>query len=282
MIRFSRWLDFVAKHILNRPLQGAEFVSSVFGLLLFTTPLALASSNSPSSNPSHNASYRSIVGTEIRYTPPAEPSYPQGSTTSTGHRGGCGTAAGPGFTALAPQSYVGQTTASQPTFAWFVPDTQSFPIEIYLYERRAGGRQLLVKDELQSSPGIMSWSVPATQQSLNVGQRYFWQAVLLCNPDSPSSAVVVGAEIEVVAPPGNLERELANTHDRLTRSQLFAAAGLWYDAFQEVITTQGGEAVNARLNLLRDLANSEGSAASSNRQQQVRLQQIVEFERNSP
>ncbi|NJL35469.1 MAG: DUF928 domain-containing protein [Leptolyngbyaceae cyanobacterium SM1_4_3] len=103
MTRFS-WLP-------NRALRYTALTSGALGLVLLTAPYALAD-----------------------YVPPSEPSSPQESTSSTGRRGGCDGEAETELTALAPQSYVGQTISTHPTFAWFIPDTQPFQVEFRLFE----------------------------------------------------------------------------------------------------------------------------------------------------
>lgn len=251
MTRFS-WLP-------SRCLGYAVLTSGALGLFLLTAPNALAD-----------------------YVPPSEPSSPQESTSSTGRRGGCDGEAETELTALAPQSYVGQTISTHPTFAWFVPDSQPFQVEFRLFEYSSGHRQPIQDVDLQSSPGIMTWSMPPEQPGLTVGQRYFWQVVVHCNPNRPSSALVAGAELEVVEILADLEMELGTASDGLTRARLYGEAGLWYDAFNEVLAAgQSAAARDARLSLLDDLANLEATTELSIQEQQARLIQIMELYRQN-
>ncbi|NJN89033.1 MAG: DUF928 domain-containing protein [Leptolyngbyaceae cyanobacterium RM2_2_4] len=250
MTRFS-WLP-------NRALRYTALTSGALGLFLLMAPYALAD-----------------------YVPPSEPSSPQESTSSTGRRGGCDGEAETELTALAPQSYVGQTISTHPTFAWFIPDTQPFQVEFRLFEYNSGDRQLIQKIDLQSSPGIMSWSLPPDQPGLSTGQRYFWQVVVHCDLNRPSSALVAEAEIEVVEIPSDLEMELDAATDDLARVRLYGEAGLWYDAFNEVLAAgQDAAARDTRLGLLDNLVNSEVVMETSIQEHQVRLTEIIELERS--
>jgi hypothetical protein len=248
MIRFS-WLP-------SRYLKYTALISGTLGLFLLAAPHASAD-----------------------YIPPSEPSSPQESTGSTGRRGGCSGEAETELTALAPQSYVGQTISTYPTFAWFIPDAQPFQVEFHLYEYSSGNRQLIQKIDLQSSPGIMTWSLPPEQPGLSIGQRYIWQVVVHCNPNRPSSALVAEAEIEVVETSSDLEIELDAAPDGFARARLYGEAGLWYDAFSEVLAAgQSTAARDAKLGLLNNLVNSEVVIETSIQEQQERLTEIIELE----
>lgn len=164
------------------------------------------------------------------YKPPANQKPPSSRTTSTVARGGCEGSGGTSLTALAPYSHIGQTVSTHPTFAWYVPDAQSYPLELRLYQYDISGDTKIQTIKLQSYPGVMTWSIPEEQPGLLVGQRYRWQVVILCNPNRPSNALVTEADIEVVAMPSALANALSTTGDRLIRANLYAELGLWYDA----------------------------------------------------
>jgi hypothetical protein len=235
---------------------------SVVSLLLTLVPVALAD-----------------------YVPPPDASAPTGPGTTTGRRGGCTRTAETFLTAIAPQSHMGQTTSSHPSFTWFMPDAASYPMEFRLYqynaETNAGSdRQLLYKTALQTSSGFMQFSLPADQPGLSAGQQYGWQIVVFCNPNRPSSALVAEAQIEVVDLPGDVASALATSRDRAERSTHYAEAGLWYDAIAEVLTVPENSATLAGIALIEDLAELEAASSSEASQlQSDRLQRIVELER---
>ncbi len=120
-----------------------------------------------------------------------------------GTRGGssCSAAASAPFTALAPLSHPGQTSATHPTVALYVPDSQPLDIDFRIYRYEPSGRlqpQPVYRTQLGSQPGIISISLPDSELPLTVGQRYYWQAALICDPNHGSEDLIVGADIQIV------------------------------------------------------------------------------------
>jgi hypothetical protein len=196
------------------------------------------------------------------YNPPQDASAPSsGSRTSTGVRRGCLADAG-AMIIFAPHSYVGQTGSTRPTVSWFIPDQESFAMELRLYElARDGNRTLLEKLDLATTPGLMQASLPVTQPPLEPGKQYLWQVVVLCNPNRPSSALVDEVVMEVVPLAAELEASLALATSPQERANLFAEGGLWYDALAQVAEAQTPEAVAYRDLLLQDLAEVERNSS---------------------
>lgn len=163
---------------------------------------------------------------------------------SSGGRG-CGTstqATGPNVPALillTPSGQAEQTVSTRPTFAWFVRDAASRPIEFRLYEQD-GRRFKLVKeikdDRLKSTPGIMVMASAGAIPELTVGKRYRWQVELVCNPSRPSSNLFAEATLDVVPLQAGLKNQLAQTRDRLTIAKLYAKENLWYDVLKTAFT----------------------------------------------
>lgn len=166
------------------------------------------------------------------------------SGRSSGGRG-CGTSAlpaaanVPALILLAPGGQAGQTVSTRPTFAWFVRDAVSLPIEFRLYEQD-NDRFKLVKeikdDRLRSVSGIMVMSAAGALPELTIGKRYRWQVELVCNANRPSSNLFAEAVIDVVPMQTGLKQQLAQTRDRLNQAQLYAQANLWYDVLKTAFT----------------------------------------------
>ncbi|XGV96990.1 MAG: DUF928 domain-containing protein [Leptolyngbya sp. BL-A-14] len=163
---------------------------------------------------------------------------------SSGGRG-CGTSAQsnasqvPALILLTPNGQAGQTVSTRPTFAWFVRDAVSFPIEFRLYEQNANRFKLVkeIKDDrLRSAPGIMVMSSAGALPELTVGKRYRWQVELVCNPSRPSSNLFAEAALEVIPLQTGLKNQLAQTRDRLSQAELYAQANLWYDVLKTAFT----------------------------------------------
>lgn len=238
-------LRFVSHYIHNRLLTGCAL-----GCVLVTTP-AMA-----------------------EYQPPADQKPPSSYTQSAGPRGGCEVHEEVGLTALAPQNHIGQTTSSHPTFAWFIPDSKSLPLEFALYKYTPiGDVQPIYKTRLKTAPGIMQLSLPKNYPGLVLG-RYIWQVAMLCNPNHPSSDLVAKAEIERVEMLPTLAKQLTQTRDRVAKVKLYAQAGLWYDALAESLQETSLKSEVA--NLLENLARLESPETTdvSDRQSKY-LRQIV-------
>jgi hypothetical protein len=186
------------------------------------------------------------------YVPPQDASAPSGSTTTTGVRRGCVDNTAAQLTALAPQKHVGRSADPHPTFAWYVPDSDPFPLEFRLYQLRPNGdRQLIQKAELKSSPGLMAFALPETAKGLSLGQTYIWQVILFCNPNRPSSALVTQAELEVVPAPAQLQGNLSKL-DLVERADRYAEVGLWYDALGTVATSKADDKSQSYRKILID------------------------------
>lgn len=216
------------------------------------------------------------------YIPPGDQKPPTSRTTGTVTRtGGCRKDKQATLTVLAPQKHTGQTVSSHPTFAWFVPDTESYPLEFRLYRYKANGdRTIIRKVRLQSQRGIMSFSLPLDTPPLVAGQRYNWQVILLCNPNRPSSALVAGADLDVVAMPNNLATTLATANNLQQKVNVYANAGLWYDALSTALTATTNKASQRlELELLEELANLEDASEPHTTEYTTRIRRIIELER---
>ncbi len=194
------------------------------------------------------------------YQPPRDQKPPSGYTDSSGVRGGCSRTGTGELTILAPVTHVGQSTSTHSTFAWFVPDYQSTPIEFSLYEFDTNNQpnKIAYKHQLRSLPGIMKLSLPQNLSGLAVGKRYLWQVEILCNPNHPSRNPLKSAEIEVVKMPPTLKSALSVTQDHSQKAFIYAKAGMWYDALAEALaSTANAQMGKVAASLLEDLSKLE-------------------------
>lgn len=197
------------------------------------------------------------------YVAPAAQKPPRDSRISSGTRsgseGGCD-GDGISLTALAPKTHVGQTLSTHPTLAWFVPESTTQPMEFQLYEYDAEGIPQPVSQpiQLESSPGIMRLSLAREQLELTVGKTYLWQVAILCDPDSPSSDLIVSSEIQVVETPLAFAQQLAQVKPGSQKVELYALRGFWYDAMGEALQlAPSGQLGEVAASVLRDLVNLE-------------------------
>lgn len=213
------------------------------------------------------------------YRPPQQPSAPKSGSTA-GTRGGCTENAAAGLTVLAPVSYVGQTTSTHPTFIWFVPEAQSYPLEFRLYREGSDRkRQVVQAAHLQSTAGIMQYTLPSEQPSLSIGQRYTWQVVMVCDLNHATRSSVAVANIEVVELPLTFQNQIKTAKTPIDRINLYAQNGFWYDAIAAAFKLpRNPQTKQLQLGLLQDLAKFERGNFANLNEQITHLRKIVTIE----
>ena len=190
------------------------------------------------------------------------------TTTSTATRGGCinNQYSDLNLTAIAPYSHVGQTTSTHPTFSWFIPDAEYFPLEFHLEEYTGDRLKTVHQAKLASQPGIMSLSLPQNLPGLTVGKKYRWKIVMRC---TRYKAVVTMAEIEVVAPTSELKTAFDRTSGISKIVELYGSTGLWYDALEMTFDAANSHQLELQNQLIRQLAAVETKSNSDGVQRQA-------------
>jgi hypothetical protein len=84
-----------------------------------------------------------------------------------------------------------------------------------------------------SPPGIKSLTIP-NLYPLEIGQEYFWQLALICNPSDREEDIIVEGVIKRVEPDRTLASRLqqATPEDRIA---LYAEAQLWYETLGALV-----------------------------------------------
>ncbi len=186
------------------------------------------------------------------------------------------------LTALAPNGHVGQSASTNPTFTWYVPDRESYPVEFRLYESDStsydGKGKQMYRTKLTSSAGIMTHSLPK-QVSLTPGKTYVWQVIVTCDPNNPSESLVVNNRVEIVEIAPTTTSQLNNSTNSVTKANVYARSGLWYDAIAQVATLPNNpQAREATINLISQLAATEQDGSSTeakNREAHQKLSHIA-------
>jgi len=204
-----------------------------------------------------------LVGPEVMavYEPGTQKPVPTDRKLDGGTTRGC-SGEGMPLTVLASRNYVGRTISRHPTFAWFVPnDSAAKPIEFTLYEWVPGGKPKEVyKRPLLSSPRVMKLSpFSGNEAGLQPGKEYFWQVITHCDPDNPSGDLVSEASFEVVAMPATiLQSKLTKALNSNDKANIYAEAGLWYNALEEALKlAQPSKLGELGSTLVNDLAKFE-------------------------
>lgn len=223
--------------LLNKRIKVKLVTSCALGLALIVTPAALAG-----------------------YAPGDQKPVPPERRSDGGTTRGC-SGGGMPLTVLASRNYVGRTISRHPTFAWFVPrDSASKPMQFTIYEWVPSGKPKEVrKMSLQSSPGIMKLSpFSDSELGLQPGKEYLWQVVIHCDPDNPSGDLVSEASIEVVGMPATVQSELNRAVNSAEKANIYAKAGLWYNALGEALKlAEPSKLGEVGSTLLNDLAQWE-------------------------
>lgn len=208
------------------------------------------------------------------YEPGTQKPVPKDRRSDAGTTRGC-SGGGMPLTVLASRNYVGRTISRHPTFAWFVPhDSASKPTEFTIYEWVPGGKPKEVhKMPLQSSPGIMKLSPFSEHEpGLQPGKEYLWQVVIHCDPDNPSGDLVSEASLEVVGMPTTiLQSKLNKAINSVEKANIYAEAGLWYNALGEALQlAEASKLGEVGSTLLNELAQSEAPKTTSELSQKER------------
>ena len=218
---------------------------------------------------------------QAEYRPPANPTAPQGGTSTAGTRDGClGDLAQAGPILLAPEQYLGQTQSPYPTLTWYIPQAiPSTPIELRLYRNLANNqRKLLHRITLTSRSGWMTYQYPTDRPNLTSGHTYRWQLIAPCDPNSPSKTAIRSVDF-LLQPPSP---SLASPKTPIELAHIYAKNGLWYDAIALVANGTDATAAALRLTLLQDLLNAEPKTpAPQPNDFRSRLQALIQHLRQS-
>ncbi|MEB3357395.1 MAG: DUF928 domain-containing protein [Synechococcales bacterium] len=232
---------------MKRPVSKIRRLSHLFTVALSTATLSIMA----------------IAPVLANYVPPSDGPAPRASTPGGVRTGGCSAAATTGLIPLAPKSHIGQTVSTQPTFAWFSPEGDSYLTEFRVAEHRDdGGFEVIYKTEFDSDTkvlpsGITAFSLSETDVQLSPGTVYRWQVVLVCNPNRPSESLVAHADITVV---DASTIDVTTVPDAVERSLRYAEASLWYDALREALTADSANGQDIQISLLEDLVAIEDQA----------------------
>lgn len=202
------------------------------------------------------------------YKPPSDQVPPRTRGSTAGRRAPCNIPSSTeiqersGMIALAPVSYMGKTASTHPTFAWFAYDNVPIPVQFSLYEYDAVQNnfnpQPLVQEKLVNSTGINSYKLPKASQGLSKGKTYAWQVVLTCDVQSNSRNRWIRNPIQLTELPTQLKQKLSVATAPSQKLNLYAEAGLWYDALDIALKRdQNHRLKSSMLALISGLAKVE-------------------------
>lgn len=176
-----------------------------------------------------------------QYNPPKRGK--PGRREGAGTRGGC-VQGNQSLMPLAPIDAFGTTADSQPVFFWYVPESDAQVGEFTLLDEQDNPiYQTTVT--LPETSGLVSVQLPKNVP-LQLKQDYYWQFSLICDADVPSRNPFVEGVIQRVELDASLKQQvsLAEPGDR---ANLYASAGIWYEALSVLANSRCAQPDNAIL-----------------------------------
>lgn len=197
-----------------------------------------SSAQVPTPNGSHSGFIR-VASTEkstagggaaFSYQPPM-----RGSASSGRIGGGTrGTGDGPSVVleVLAPD-HAGLTVHAQPTLYWYVSQRIETEAELTIVDDRSTDPLLEIKLTPPIEPGIHALSLKEHGVQLEPKVPYQWFVAVVVDPAQRSYDVIAGGEIERVTQSSDLASRIRSAGTDAT-PQVYAEAGIWYDAIDEL------------------------------------------------
>lgn len=115
---------------------------------------------------------------------------------------------------------VDKTTATHPTFFAYLPSLPAGTAEFTLQDETGDKELYKVEFKVTGKPGIVGISLPKSAPALQIGQKYFWQVAVTCDPNQPSKLSSISSWVERVNSP------IVAKGDRIST---LAEQGIWYD-----------------------------------------------------
>lgn len=133
--------------------------------------------------------------------------------------------------ALLPNTNIGLTTAEKPTFFFQVSQTPVQEAKFILLNDQGDTIIYEKTFPLTKTGGVMSFTLPADADALEVGKEYSWEVVVNCDPVDQKGNPRVEGSIKRVQPNAELVSNLAKVPIR-DRVDLYANQGYWYDSIK--------------------------------------------------
>lgn len=135
------------------------------------------------------------------------------------------------LTALIPATGIGLTTASHPTFWFFVPYPATPPRDlVFVLEDEYEKKEIYkTKFEIEGTPGILSLKLPETVAPLEIDKKYRWIFSYLCNSKDSSQDAVVYGYVQRINLSSEIENQLETATTPIDKVAIYAENGVWYE-----------------------------------------------------
>ncbi|NEU81470.1 DUF928 domain-containing protein [Nostoc sp. UIC 10630] len=173
------------------------------------------------------------------------------------------------LTQLAPQTYIGKTTSTRPTLAWYMSSSQNVRFRLAEFDSSNNPKQIGKVQEIPTIVGINKLELPRDYPELTVGKTYLWQISIYCE----NSPIVRRAEFTVIQPQSLAKNQFTSISESVN---YYAENELWYEALQEALKgTDNGKLGQSGATLVKNLAESE--ILIGNDVEQKNTQQRIEY-----
>jgi hypothetical protein len=217
--------ELAVKNIRAKRLLTAVLI--LFGLGLIARPAA--AQNPPAAPPQAQEETPPAAGDDTpEYTPPLRGA--PGGRVGGASRGTVKVVAPlPTVDLLAPDGESGETASAAPMLYYYASRPVGYPTRFTI--SAPGQPAPIIETTIPSATraGIFAIRTGDLRVQLQPGVLYTWSVSLIVNPEAPSRDIVASASLLRVPPDPATEAALRNASPA-RRAELYARAGLWYDA----------------------------------------------------
>jgi hypothetical protein len=133
--------------------------------------------------------------------------------------------------ALGP-AHIGLTSREAPSLYWFLPAPTALPVAVSIVSDAAPAPLLELTLPGPHAVGVHAVSLEENDVRLAPGVDYEWFAAVVSDPERRSRDLVARAAIRFAPPSVEIAERLAESPER--RAHVYAEAGLWYDAYDQL------------------------------------------------
>lgn len=165
-----------------------------------------------------------------KFTPPDRGRPP--ATADGATRGGCEKTK-QFITPLMPKEKLGLTFNERPTFYWHISKSDAQAAEFLLLD---DNDDLVYEANLTlpKKPGIFAFTLPSAAPGLKSNKQYHWYLSVNCSSEETDDTVTVEGWVERTKP--NLATRIKlNKLEPKDRSKIYADAGIWHEAMNNVV-----------------------------------------------
>ncbi len=161
---------------------------------------------------------------------------PQGNSSTGAVRGACNAPRGTNnrqLKALVDKTSPALTTQARPTFWFYLPFTRSEEVTTVQFELLDENQNPVLKAKtlafaMPDKPGIVSLTIPTSEQALAVDKEYFWVFHVVCDENDFSANPSVSGWIKRVAPSSAIVRQLKSTPTQ-QQYNIYANNKIWFE-----------------------------------------------------